>query len=172
MIKKLAPVFMIGYFGLFVFATIVFSERWSASWKAPEQPIAFSHRIHVSRVGLECMFCHRYADKSPRAGVPSVERCMSCHEAVATDRAEIKKLTRYWEEKEPIPWNRVYSIEKRKYVYFTHKRHVKANIDCSACHGNVGVMSRVRRVRSLEMGWCVSCHDQKGASKDCLTCHK
>jgi hypothetical protein len=33
-------------------------------------------------------------------------------------------------------------------------------------------MDRVRRVSSLEMGWCVNCHMENKASIDCLTCHK
>jgi hypothetical protein len=29
----------------------------------------------------------------------------------------------------------------------------------------------VRQVSSLQMGWCLGCHQQRGASTDCLTCH-
>ena len=25
--------------------------------------------------------------------------------------------------------------------------------------------------QKLEMGWCIKCHRQNGASQDCLTCH-
>ncbi len=160
------------YFGAFTAGVLAMGDYWYARRRAPDQPIAFSHRIHVSKVGLQCTFCHRYADKSAFAGVPSVQRCMSCHKAVAVDRPEVRKLSEYWEEKEPIPWNRVYRIRKRKYVYFTHKRHVKAGIECSNCHGEVGVMDKVRKVHSLEMGWCITCHKSRSAPIDCLTCHK
>ena len=25
--------------------------------------------------------------------------------------------------------------------------------------------------RKLEMGWCINCHRDQGASQDCFTCH-
>ena len=136
------------------------------------QSINFSHEIHVKKVGLECTFCHNTVDKSQFAGIPPVQKCMSCHKNVATDRPEIKKLTRYWEEKKPIPWKRVYRLPVQKYVYFTHKRHIKAGFECVNCHGNVEAMPHIVRVRELEMGWCLSCHRANNGPQDCLTCHK
>jgi hypothetical protein len=143
---------------------------WFPYDPAPTQPIAFSHQIHVSRVGLPCTFCHIYVDKSRRAGVPSVQKCMSCHSVIAVDRPEIKKLHRYWNDKEPIPWVKVHNMPG--HVYFSHKRHVKAGLECSACHGEIKNVSVVRRVSSLKMGFCVTCHRAKKASLDCLTCHQ
>lgn len=43
---------------------------------------------------------------------------------------------------------------------------------CATCHGDVMFMSKIRQVRTLSMGWCVSCHRENGASIDCLTCHQ
>ncbi|MCI0770332.1 MAG: hypothetical protein J4N94_00475 [Chloroflexi bacterium] len=42
---------------------------------------------------------------------------------------------------------------------------------CSVCHGNVGGMTKVERVRSLKMGDCVDCHRDNAAPTDCTTCH-
>lgn len=170
--RRLIPLGLIIYYFFFIAAFLAMGRQWERTKMPPEQPIAFSHKIHVSRVGLQCDYCHRFAGKAAAAGVPSVAKCMSCHKAVAVDRPEVKKIHEYWEKKEPIPWIRVHRIHKRKYVYFTHKRHIKAGVDCSNCHGDVGVMSRVRRVKSLEMGWCVTCHKSRSAPVDCLTCHK
>jgi len=99
-----------------------------------------------------------------------VEKCMGCHKTIATGREEIRKLTRYYEEKRPIEWKRVYALPG--FIYFSHKRHVKAGVECATCHGNVAGMKRIRRVNELVMGWCVSCHRVRGASRDCATCHK
>jgi len=143
---------------------------WFSSSEAPQQPIAFSHKIHVSRVGLQCTFCHTYVEKSQHAGVPSVQKCMSCHSVIATDRPEIKKLHKYWNNKQPVPWIKVHNLPD--HVYFSHKRHIKAGLECSACHGEIKNVSVVRQVSSLKMGWCVTCHRSKKASIDCLTCHK
>jgi hypothetical protein len=161
-----------GYFALFVLVFLALGYDWYRNKQAPHQPIAFSHKIHVGRVGLECQFCHETVDKSTFAGIPSVQKCMSCHANVATDRPEIQKLAGYWERQEPMEWNRVHRIRIRNYVHFSHKRHVKKGIDCAVCHGEVRHMDEIRRVRSLEMGWCVGCHEQNEASTDCLTCHQ
>lgn len=172
LVKRLIPVVITAVFALFIALLAVTGWHWDAFKKTPEQPIAFSHKIHVTRVGLECTHCHEYVERSPRATIPPVATCMACHENVATDRPEIQKLTGYWERKEPIPWNRVYKIRKRDYVYFTHKRHISAGVECGDCHGDVGAMDTMRKVKSLEMGWCVTCHRSRGAPTDCLTCHK
>jgi hypothetical protein len=95
---------------------------------------------------------------------------MTCHETVALDRPEVQKLRGHVERKEPVVWERVHSLPS--FVHFTHKRHVRAGVDCAACHGGVASMARVKRVRPLTMGWCVSCHWTRGAPTDCATCHQ
>jgi hypothetical protein len=82
----------------------------------------------------------------------------------------VKKLRAYWAEKHPIEWVKVHELPW--HVGFTHKRHVKAGVDCAVCHGGVAKMARVKRVRPLTMGWCVTCHWTRGAPTDCATCHR
>jgi hypothetical protein len=161
---------VIAYFGVVFLAIAGLAVSWQRAAISPDQPIAFPHTIHVSKLNLPCNFCHLYAGISRHAGGPPVEKCMSCHKSIATEREEIRKLTRYYEKKEPIEWNRVYFLPE--HVYFSHKRHVKAGVDCENCHGRVGAMKKVRRVSSLKMGWCVSCHRARGAPRDCATCHQ
>ena len=79
----------------------------------------------------------------------------------------------------PIDWVKVHNLPD--YVYFDHRAHVNAGVDCQTCHGKVETMERVRQVGPLSMGWCVDCHREsnrvgvKGrtvnASIDCTTCH-
>lgn len=163
---------------------IYFSDR------APEQPINFSHKVHAADNSIPCQYCHIYADKSTVSGVPSVQKCMGCHKIIKTDSPEIQKVASYWEKKEPIPWVKVYNLPD--YVYFSHKRHVKALVPCQRCHGDVAKMDRITRqtvifgvpfvrVSPLKMGWCLDCH-KNGAKEfiggpvrngtDCWTCHK
>lgn len=170
MIKKLIPLALIGLFLFGILVVVGLGFYWFHTESKPEQPIAFSHRVHLEKVGLKCEQCHQYADKSPQAGLPAVKICADCHTKVATDRPEIKKLMEYWNKKEPIPWNKVHV--QPWHVYFTHKRHIKAGLECALCHGEVKAMDTVRKVRSLEMGWCVNCHKKYKAPTDCLTCHK
>ncbi len=168
--KRLLPAIVIaGYFLIFVLLAGGLGYHWYTHKRAPDQPVAFPHTIHVSRLGLACNFCHVYVEKSRHAGAPYLETCMGCHSQIATEKPEIQKLTGFYEEKKPIEWNRVYALPD--HVYFSHKRHVKAGVECTSCHGNVGVMKKVRKVSSLKMGWCVSCHRDRGASIDCAVCH-
>ncbi|KAA3614500.1 MAG: hypothetical protein DWQ01_02010 [Planctomycetota bacterium] len=46
---------------------------------SPEQPIAFSHRLHAGELKMDCLFCHYGARKSRHAGIPPVELCLNCH---------------------------------------------------------------------------------------------
>ncbi|MEJ2636038.1 MAG: cytochrome c3 family protein [Calditrichia bacterium] len=170
--RRIMPLVLSAYFVLFIIFVVLLAYFWNRDSKTPVQPINFSHQIHVSKVGLQCTFCHDKVDKSTFAGIPPVQKCMSCHKNVKTESPEIQKLTRYWEEKKPVPWKRVYSFKIQNYVYFSHKRHIKAGLDCSKCHGEVKLMPQMKRVRQLEMGWCVSCHKANMAPTDCVTCHK
>lgn len=140
---------------------------------APEQPIAFSHATHAGKLGIDCQFCHAYADKSPHAGVPPVMRCVGCHRFPLTDttkQKEVDKLLAYWNEQRPIEWIKVHDLPD--HAYFSHKRHVKAGIQCQTCHGPVETMVVVEKRAPLTMGWCVSCHRENNAPLECWTCHK
>jgi Cytochrome c7 and related cytochrome c len=50
----------------------------------PEQPIAFSHRLHAGELSMSCEYCHYGARQSRNAGVPSSTVCMNCHKAVTS----------------------------------------------------------------------------------------
>ena len=133
------------------------------------QPIAFSHAHHVTEIGIDCQFCHAYARRGPVAGIPSVQRCAGCHRVVLSEEPEILRVLEYWENEEPIPWVRVHDLPD--HVRFTHKAHVRAGVACENCHGDVATMEAAVQVESLSMGWCVSCHEDRGATRDCLACH-
>ena len=142
---------------------------------APKQPIAFSHKIHAGKLGMNCLYCHYSADKSPIANIPAVSVCMGCHKIAMIDRPEIQKLTGYWNRHETPPWIEVYRLPD--HVKFNHKRHVLAGFQCQQCHGQVQEMDVMRQVPSLKMGWCVSCHRQNLTNKNfpatmnCVACH-
>lgn len=48
----------------------------------PEQPIAFSHKLHAGDMQIDCRYCHVGVDKSRHATIPSVDTCMNCHKTV------------------------------------------------------------------------------------------
>ena len=136
---------------------------------SPEQPIAFSHRVHAGENEIPCMYCHTQARRSISAGVPSVSKCVGCHNEVATEKPQIRKLMNYWDNKEPIPWIKVHDLPD--FVHFTHKRHIKAGIECQTCHGDMTQETVARVLVKHTMGSCIECHKQEEASIDCMTCH-
>ncbi len=71
----------------------------------PEQPIAFSHRLHAGEMGMECQYCHFGARQSRSAGVPPASLCMNCHRKVTSGLDSIleEKLRAKAEQREPEP---------------------------------------------------------------------
>lgn len=51
---------------------------------APQQPIAFSHRLHAGELMIDCKYCHYGAESSRHAGIPASSVCMNCH-SIVTD---------------------------------------------------------------------------------------
>ncbi len=160
----------------------------------PEQPIEFSHQVHAGRLGIDCLYCHGPAAKGQHATIPAVSTCMGCHTYVSSraegseaeiekSKAEIEKLRAYYAKGASIPWLRIHNLPE--HVQFKHFRHVQAGVECQECHGAVEEMNRVYLVpdtvlrphslwlpaAKLEMGWCMDCHLERGASDDCAACH-
>lgn len=155
-----------------LFPTLLFSPFWLpavAARASTPQPIAYSHKIHVTDYRIDCRFCHSSARKTKYAGIPPVSKCMICHRSVAVNSPEVKILAQYWKEKKPIPWNRV--IDFPDHSYFPHYRMVNAGISCLACHPGMEKAGTAVQKRSLSMGFCMGCHRSRGVSIDCWTCH-
>jgi hypothetical protein len=136
----------------------------------PAQPIAYTHTVHLAN-GLQCTFCHVGVDQGPEARIPNVTVCMTCHIAIDTNNPEIKKIAAYQARGEDIPWVRVYNYSDSAHVRFNHAPHIRAGVDCAACHGDMTKQTTAERKVNLTMGYCVQCHKQKQVSVDCATCH-
>ncbi len=159
----------------------------------PEQPIEFNHQIHAGargdgNLGIDCLYCHSAAEKSQHATVPAVSVCMGCHAYVKEGRTpgsaeQIAKIHEAYDSGESIPWVRIHDLPE--HVQFKHFPHVQSGVECQTCHGPVETMKRAylagetkftRRslylpTAKLEMGWCMECHLERGASDDCAACH-
>ena len=138
---------------------------------APEQPIPFSHERHAGELQIPCAYCHVGVERSKHAVVPAMNICMNCHKVVKTESPWIQKLTEAYNKGEAIPWVKVHDIPD--HVRFTHERHIKKNIACEECHGDVKKMKRIEQVKTLQMGFCVDCHRKQNppASTNCESCH-
>jgi hypothetical protein len=189
----------VGVLGAVLLAVLLFLalSSWSrrpAVAQPSVQPINFPHNVHVETYKIDCQYCHADARRSEYAGLPSVTRCMGCHKITAADRPEIQKLADYAAKNQPIPWTRVFKVPE--FTYFPHKAHLRANLKCQTCHGEVEKMTTASGVTGprlvndllnlaglrpasppLTMGWCVDCHREQNATRktnaplDCVACH-
>ena len=123
---------------------------------APEQPIPFSHKHHVSGLGLDCRYCHTEVEQSSDAGMPSTAICMTCHSQIWTNAAMLAPDRQSLADNVPIRWTRVYTLPD--YVFFDHSIHIAKGVGCTECHGAIGDMPLTSKATTLYMSWCLSCH--------------
>jgi hypothetical protein len=120
------------------------------------QPVPFDHRHHVVDDGINCLYCHRDAERSPRAGVPATELCLNCHNQIWNNSPALELVWQSWQRRQPIAWRRVNFLPD--FVFFNHSIHVRKGVGCETCHGRVDDMPRVYQAAPLTMGWCIDCH--------------
>ena len=139
----------------------------------PDQPIAFSHKIHAGENGIDCNYCHTSARKSKHSNIPSANVCMNCHASIVegsiAGTAELQKIydavgydpdSRTYipgYEQKPIEWVRIHNLPDL--AYFNHSQHVTVGqLECQECHGAIEEMDVVKQHSELTMGWCIDCH--------------
>lgn len=135
------------------------------------QPIEFPHNVHVDKKIGCTEYCHEGVTIGPVAGLPSIRTCMICHNAIAVDRPRIKEITAMREKGIDLEWQRVYGYPPPAHVKFNHAPHIRANVECATCHGNIAGQTVARRNVDLTMGFCVNCHMERKASIECVACH-
>jgi hypothetical protein len=121
-----------------------------------QQPVPFSHKHHVSDVGLDCRYCHTSVEQSSFAGIPPTKTCMNCHAQLFTDAPMLEPVRESYRTGKPMQWARVHNLAD--FVYFDHSIHVKQGIGCVTCHGRVDQMPLTWRANTLFMEWCLECH--------------
>ena len=154
----------------FLFAALGAFAQQATLPKAPAQPLPFSHKTHVA-TGLKCVECHPNPDPGDHMTFPAASRCMACHATIAKDKPAIQKLAEFAKSKDPIPWARVYTVPA--FVFWNHRSHLKAGIECDTCHGQVSqmdVLSKVTKVTTME--GCMECHRERNVDTGCGFCHE
>jgi hypothetical protein len=121
-----------------------------------DQPVPFSHKHHVTGMGIDCRYCHTTVETSAFAGIPPTETCMTCHSQIWTEAPILEPVRASYRDNTPIAWNRVHDLPD--FVYFNHSIHISKGIGCQTCHGQVDQMPLTWKVNSLNMEWCLECH--------------
>ena len=123
-----------------------------------DQPAPFSHKHHVTGMGLDCRYCHTTVEEAAFAGVPPTETCMTCHSQIWNEAPILEPVRASFRDNTPLSWNRVHDLPD--FVYFNHSIHVAKGIGCQTCHGQVDQMPLTWKAQSLNMEWCLDCHRQ------------
>ena len=150
--------------------TAIAQQQGDGTHEPPTQPIAFSHKVH-SGLKLKCQQCHPNPDPGDVMTLPVSERCMTCHATLAKDKTEVEKLAKFADAQRTIPWVRVYSVPAG--VYWSHRSHLSAGIQCDTCHGEVASMDKTVKVTNVTtMDGCLRCHRERKAGTGCGLCHE
>ncbi len=132
------------------------SPRYTDVGYRPNQPVPYSHKLHVGELGLDCRYCHATVETSSTATVPPTQTCMNCHRLVQKDSAVLAPIRDSAASGRPMRWIRVHNLPD--YVYFNHAVHVRAGVGCASCHGQIDQMVEVAQAEPLSMSWCLDCH--------------
>jgi len=141
---------------LWLLAAINRSGYVTGQGVAREQPVQFSHKHHAGELGIDCRYCHAFAERSSYAGVPPTQTCMNCHAQIWTNAQLLEPVRQSWATGQSIQWIRVHDLPD--YVYFNHDIHVNKGIGCASCHGRVDEMPLMYMENTLQMEWCLNCH--------------
>lgn len=151
---------------------------WVGVYKGykPEQPIYFSHKIHVGENNIDCQMCHSSAKYGKVSEIPSMNVCMNCHRSISEyngkymepgkDKAfydgEIQKIyaatgwdpatQSYTGKTQPVEWVRIHNMPD--FVYFNHAQHVVAGEQAIiSAHNKKNPNAKIDVV-------CKACHGQ------------
>jgi hypothetical protein len=149
-------VFIVGGLGYLIFA-VNQSAYYTNVNEARQQPVPFSHKHHVTDDGIDCRYCHTTVEKSPYAGVPTTQICMSCHSKLWLNSSMLEPVRSSYAKDVSLEWTRVNALPD--FVYFDHSIHVNKGIGCTTCHGPIGEMPLTYRANTLYMRWCIDCHN-------------
>lgn len=122
----------------------------------PEQPVPYSHAVHVGKLGMDCRYCHTSVETSDFAALPATQTCMNCHSTVLPESPRLLPVRESWVTGMPVKWVKVHDLPD--YAYFDHSAHVNKGVGCVSCHGRIDQMDVVYQSKPLSMSWCLECH--------------
>jgi hypothetical protein len=122
----------------------------------PSQPVPFSHKIHAGQLGLDCRYCHSFAESAAHSNIPNSQTCMNCHSQVQRENPVLAPVRESFATGKPVEWVQIHKLPD--HAYFNHAVHINRGVSCVSCHGRVDQMDVVAQDQSLAMKWCLDCH--------------
>ncbi len=193
--RRISIGFAIGFATMLLVGWLAFPR---ALYRTQPQPLTFLHKTHAEKSGIaDCGDCHVLRDDGEYAGIPSNEKCASCHaDKMGDSKAEAVLVDSYIKPGQQVPW--LIYAQQPPNVWFSHAIHLKrAGLKCADCHGSYGEsdqvklyqvnrisgysrdiwghsMSRLRRAPGdgMKMSDCEDCHNRRHVEVGCLGCHQ
>ncbi len=144
-----------GVFAL-VFLWYYFVPSYTDVGYMPDQPVEYSHRLHVGQLGLDCRYCHTNVETTAHSNIPATQTCMNCHSQIKTESLALVGVRESWATGNSIEWVKVHQLPD--FAHFSHSIHINNGVGCESCHGRVDQMETVRQEEPLSMRWCLDCH--------------
>lgn len=120
------------------------------------QPAPFSHAMHVQQLGMDCRYCHSFAEVSAHSNLPTSQSCMACHLQIRPTSPKLDAVRESLMTGMPVSWARIHQAPD--YVYFNHAVHLNRGVSCFDCHGAVNEMTAIYQAKPQSMAWCLECH--------------
>ena len=76
----------------------------------PEQPVPYSHQLHVGQLGMDCRYCHNWVEVSDHSNIPATQTCMNCHGQVRTESLAVLPVRESWATGQPVAWVKVHQL--------------------------------------------------------------
>ena len=132
------------------------SDYTTGRGEVVQQPVPFSHKHHVSQLGIGCQYCHTSVEVSASSGYPPTKTCMNCHQMMWQGAELLDPVRQSYAKGEPIAWTKIHNVPH--YTYFNHSIHVNKGVGCYSCHGPIDQMNLIYQSNTLLMEWCLNCH--------------
>ncbi|MSP25148.1 MAG: cytochrome c family protein [Myxococcales bacterium] len=155
----------------------------------PQQlTIRFNHKKHVKELKQTCKTCHAKAFDSSLSQdslLPDpAKTCDNCHDVDHGDLARVVAGTEPNGQcafchlgEAPGAGGRVAKLViPAPNLKMSHAAHLRRNIDCAQCHGQIEELELATRDQLPRMAGCFSCHARSTAASGeakgaCVTCH-
>jgi len=154
-------------FGLSLLASTISAWRMPDNQQgyAPEQPIAYSHRLHAGELQIDCKFCHSAAQSSRYAGIPSSDVCMKCHRYVTAPFNDLQQELQLADEENRKPRTIISAELQKLYDYMALDNEMQP------IEGNRPRSIPWVRVHNLPDYACFDHQAHVSVGVTCQTCH-
>jgi hypothetical protein len=152
--------------GIVVCASCSLFEELVGKGKRVDTLLVFTHQVHVVGEEMDCEECHAGGKTEGKAGMPTLESCIDCHDEPKKGSKEEKAILELKARerfKKPlwgaeIPSDLKYDHGAHGDVTYVLPSGQKKPLECQDCHGDVGGSERTPDSTTPPMELCTDCH--------------